>query len=403
MMRHVNMVAAAFGLTALTYGLTRFAYGLLLPSIRAELDFSATAAGWIGGLAFAFYCLGVVLAFALVHRFGERGITIFAGTSATGAMAIVAVSWSAWNLGFAMALGGLSTGLTSPPLASAVARTFSHPDQANANGLINSGTAIGIVISGAAALAFSGSWRALYASFAALGLLITFWLSWTMPPRNDKNVAAKLHWGDVQAPGAVNLMASSFIVGIASTAVWTFGANIMRDEVGFSREQIALGWIVLGVVGVAGSSTGALVQYLGLHTVHRLAIAMMSLAIVILAPASVYSPFAFIALGLFGLGYIIATGTLLLWGISTYNRHPALGLSVPFLVVAIGQTVGAPIFGNVWDVSGSISALAVFATVMAIGARFTAAKKAPSQKCRPSDRLRGAVRDQSHQEGCINE
>jgi predicted MFS family arabinose efflux permease len=374
------MVAAAFALTALTYGLARFAYGLLLPSIRADLDLSAIAAGWIGGVAFASYCLGVVLAFTFVDHFGERCITVLAGSCATGAMTIIAVSWSGGSLGFAMALGGLSTGLTSPPLASAVARTLSHPDQPKANGLINSGTAIGIVISGAAALAFYGSWRALYVAFAGFGLIITFWLSWTIPPRNSKTVAEKLHWGDAQVPGALKLMASSFIVGFASTAVWTFGANIMQDEVDFSRSQIALSWIVLGVVGIGGSLTGPLVQHLGLPAVHRLSVAMMGSAIAIFAAAIGNSPLVYIALGLFGFGYIVATGALLIWGVSIYSRYPALGLSVPFLTVAIGQTVGAPIFGLLWDVGGSVSALAIFAMVMAVGASFTAAKKAPSRQ-----------------------
>lgn len=383
MMRHANMVGAAFALTALTYGLTRFAYGLLLPSIRAELSLSATAAGWIGGLAFASYCVGVVLAFTLVDRFGERWITVLAGTAATGAMAIIVVSWSGWDLGFAMTLGGLSTGLTSPPLASAVARTLSHPDQVKANGFINSGTAVGIVISGAAALVFSDSWRGLYVAFAGVGVMTTLWLWRTMPPRDTKVVVEKLHWNDVQTSGAVNLLSSSFMVGFASTAVWTFGADIMRDEVGFSGNQIALSWIALGVIGIAGSSTGALVQYLGLPAVHRLAIAMMSLAVVLLAAASAYSPLAFIALGMFGLGYIIATGVLLLWGISIYNRRPALGLSMPFLFVAVGQTAGAPVFGMVLDASGSITALGAFSIVMASGARFTAAKKTPFRECRP--------------------
>ena len=44
----INLVAAAFTLTALTYGLGRFAYGLLLPHIREDLSLSATGAGWIG-------------------------------------------------------------------------------------------------------------------------------------------------------------------------------------------------------------------------------------------------------------------------------------------------------------------------------------------------------------------
>ncbi len=325
MMRRANMVAAAFSLTALTYGLARFAYGLLLPSIRADLDLSAIAAGWIGGLAFASYWLGVVLAFTFVDHYGERCITVLAGSCATGAMTTIAVSWSGGSLGFAMALGGLSTGLTSPPLASAVARTLSHPDQPKANGLINSGTAIGIVISGAAALAFYGSWRALYVAFAGFGLIITFWLSCAIPPRNSKNIEKKLPWGDANVRGARNLMAGSFVVGFASTTVWTFGADVMQREMDFSRSQIALSWIVLGVVGIGGSSTGSLVQHLGLPAVHRLSVAMMGLAIAILAAAIGYSPLAFIALGLFGFGYIVATGALLIWGVWIYSRHPALG------------------------------------------------------------------------------
>jgi predicted MFS family arabinose efflux permease len=103
---------------------------------------------------------------------------------------------------------------------------------------------------------------------------------------------------------------------------------------------------------------------------------------VFLAAAIAYSPLAFIAFGMFGLGYIIATGVLLLWGISIYNRRPALGLSIPFLVVAVGQTAGAPVFGMALDASDSITALGAFSIVMAIGASF-AAREAPFSR-RPS-------------------
>jgi predicted MFS family arabinose efflux permease len=368
------MVSAAFSLTALTYGLARFAYGLLLPSIRAELNLSATAAGWIGGIAFASYCLGVVLAFALVDRLGERRISMSAGLFAAGAMVTAAASSSGWHIGFAMAVGGLSTGLTSPPLASAVARTLQQTAQARANGIINAGTAVGIVISGAAAIAFAGNWRKLYVGFACLGLLITFWLWWAMPPQpqHKRRDAETFSWRDIRASGAISLTASAFLVGFASTAVWTFGANIMADQFGFSGHQIAIAWIVLGVVGIAGSITGLLSQRFGLGIVHRVSIGMMSLAILALAAAALHTSLAFIALALFGVAYIITTGTLLLWGIVIYSSRPATGLGVPFLVVAVGQTAGAPFFGMVWEVYGVVSALMIFAAIMASAASFTA-------------------------------
>lgn len=375
MTRTISIVAAAFSLTAVSYGLTRFSYGLLLPSIRADLNLNATAAGWIGGVAFALYCIGVILAFALVDRFGERRISMSAGLFAVGAMATAAASSSGWHIGLAMAIGGLSTGLTSPPLAAAVARVLHQSAQVRANGIINAGTAVGIVISGAAAIAFAENWRELYVGFASLGVLTTFWLWWAMPPQENEKATVTFSWRDIRATGAIGLTASAFLAGFASTAVWTFGANIMTDEFGFSSYQVALGWIILGSVGIGGSMTGLLSQHFGLRVVHRLSIGMMSLAILMFAAAKFHASLVFIALGLFGVAYIITTGALLLWGIVIYSRHPALGLGVPFLVVAVGQTAGAPFFGMMWENYGVVSALMVFAAIMASGARFSVTKR----------------------------
>ncbi|WJH38377.1 MFS transporter (plasmid) [Aliirhizobium terrae] len=210
------MVAAAFSLTALTYGLARFAYGLLLPSIRADLNLSATASGWIGSVAFASYCLGVILAFTLVERLGERRICVFAGLSAAGAMTIAAVSSSGWHIGFAMAIGGLSTGLTSPPLASAVERAMQQSAQARANGVINAGTAVGIVISGAAAIAFAGNWRELYAGFACLGLLTAFWLWWAMPLTTVEDTLCFLVGVTFAQPARSASSRARFLLGLAA-------------------------------------------------------------------------------------------------------------------------------------------------------------------------------------------
>lgn len=59
------------------------------------------------------------------------------------------------------------------------------------------------------------------------------------------------------------------------------------------------------------------------------------------------------------------------------SLEEAENAGIPFLFVAVGQTAGAPVFGMVLDASGSITALGAFSIVMAIGASFTAAKKAP--------------------------
>ena len=113
--RSLNLVAAAFALTALSYGLARFAYGLLLPQIRQDLTLSVTAAGWIGGSAFAAYCVGIVATFVCNGKISPRGLTVMAGAAATLGMGLVVMAWSGLALGCGVALAGLSTGLTSPP------------------------------------------------------------------------------------------------------------------------------------------------------------------------------------------------------------------------------------------------------------------------------------------------
>ena len=94
----------------------------------------------------------------------------------------------------------------------------------------------------------------------------------------------------------------------------------------------------------------------------------LALAIGLLAFADDRPAFAFVAMGLFGLAYIASTGALLLWGIALLSDRPALGLGYPFLVVALGQTAGAPLFGIVYDQAGSGTALGGAALAMAASA-----------------------------------
>ena len=58
-------------------------------------------------------------------------------------------------------------------------------------------------------------------------------------------------------------------------------------------------------------------------------------------------------MGLFCVAYIVSSGAFLLWGIALFSDRPDFGLGLPFLMVALGQTAGAPVFGTVWDAAGA--------------------------------------------------
>lgn len=366
--RRLNLVAAGFALTALSYGLARFAYGLLLPDIREDLAIGATAAGWIGGGAFAAYCLGLVLALTAGRHFGERAAATAAGFLATAGLSLAAMAGSAWSLGFAMALAGLGTGLTSPPLAGAVARSLDADARPKANGLVNAGTAAGIVLSGLAVTMIGSGWRDLYVGFAVIGGAVTLWIRFALPAaaeRRETTRPASAGTGRLKVAG---LCAGAFLMGAGSTAIWTFGAEIMRADAGYADGGVALAWIVLGLAGILGAATGMLTGRFGIAAVHRVSVALMAAALAGLAASATLPALPFAVMALFGFAYIVSSGAFLLWGIVLFPARPDLGLGLPFLVLALGQTAGAPLFGYLLDRAGSVTALLCFAAIMAAAA-----------------------------------
>jgi predicted MFS family arabinose efflux permease len=385
MNRGHNLLAAAFALTALSYGLARFAYGLFLPQIRSDLGLGVSAAGWIGGSAFAAYCLGIVMTFVSNGKFGPRPVAVAAGLAASIGMGLIVGAGSGWVLGCGVALAGLSTGLTSPPLASAVAARFADRDRPRANGFINAGTAAGIVFSGVSAVLAYGAWRELYAVFALIGLSVTVWLWFAVPAHGTADVAPRFSMGLLQRPGLLALCGSAFLMGLASAAIWTFGADLLRNESGFSDINIAWAWIALGAAGLSGCTTGMLTNRYGIGRIHGLALSGMAIGTLGLATAALSPVFGFTAMCIFGAAYIVSSGVYLIQGIDLFPDRPDLGLGIPFLVLALGQTAGTPLFGVMLEAANVEAALFVFAAAacLAICIRPAAGKKALIQPDSP--------------------
>lgn len=357
----INFLAAAFALTALSYGLARFAYGLLLPQIREDLSVSVTAAGWIGGSAFVAYCLGIIFALMCSGKLNPRTLALLAGFAATTGMLLVALAASGWMLGAGIALAGLGTGLTSPPLASAVSHQFSRDNKPKANAIINAGTAVGIVFSGMTAWMAADSWRGIYAGFALTGSAVLLWLWFTFPRNVDALRPGNFYWAILKRPGFFTLCVSAFLMGFSSTAIWTFGADILRAKAGFSDAHIAWIWVTLGAFGIVGALTGILTERFGVRTIHALSLLGMALATAGLAMASFSAVYGYVAAGIYGAAYIVSSGVYLIQGTELLADRPDLGLGIPFLAVAAGQAAGNPLFGAVMESAGGVYALVVFA------------------------------------------
>ncbi|WP_413616302.1 MFS transporter [Halomonas cupida] len=339
--------ATGFGLIAVCYGFARFAFGLFLPQIDAELSLSPTLSGFISGGSFLGYCIAIILSAYLTERIGARAVAIGAALVAAIGMVGIATASSPVVLASAVMLAGSSTGLASPPMAAAVASVVKPDRQSETNTIINAGTSAGVVLSGPVALMMGGQWRIAFTGFAVAAFLMALAAAFSVPATR---VAPTKAGGVPPLTSALKrLIVASFLMGASSTAIWSFGAQLVKAQLGWSNTGAGLLWIAIGAAGIIGASAGTLVQRFGIDLIHWLFLGALSAGILLVGCSATTPTLALFGGVLFGASYITLTGIYLVWGVSALPDRPATGLMVSFLVIAIGQTTGGPIFGLIMD------------------------------------------------------
>jgi predicted MFS family arabinose efflux permease len=366
------LVAPGLATIAVTYGLARFAYGLFLPEMRESLDLSDSVLGLIGAVSYAGYCLAVLGALVLTSRSGPRLMAVAAGSVAVLGMAAVAGAPTGWVLALGVLVAGSSSGLASPPMGEAVAASLGEEEQDRANALINSGTSIGVALSGPAALLFAEQWRMAWAAFALVGGAVVAWNALAMPRKpveGDRPEGAAPT--DVPGPsvrylvgtGSLPLFAAAAGVGFASAAYWTFSRDLVVRFGDLSGTGSTLFWTAIGVSGLAGGLAGDLVGRFGLSMAYRASVLSMAAAIGLLAAAPGVQPWAYSSAVLFGSSYIMLTGIILVWSVSVFRERPSAGIGAAFLLIALGQVFGALAAGTVAEAIGLVPTFWAFGGV----------------------------------------
>lgn len=371
----LRLGATGFGLIAICYGFARFAFALFLPQIDADLSLGDSLSGAIAGGSFLAFCIAIAFAAYLTEKVGARAVAIMAALVAAVAMVGIAVAPSALWLAGAVMLAGSSTGLASPPMAAAITAAVQPERRDITNTVVNSGTSAGVVISGPIAFALSGQWRLGFAIFAAMALAMAAVAAFSMsgvPVAKRKPDGLPRFTGDLAL-----LVVASFLAGASSTALWSFGAKLAALRLGWDSSDIGLLWMAIGGGGIAGAWAGSAVGRFGINRIHWASLGAMVVGILAVG-ASFATPASTLAGGaLFGAAYITLTGVYLIWGIRALPDRPATGVSIAFLALAIGQTVGASLFGLMMDGLGANHAVAAFAAV----ALLAGAAKAQRSAC----------------------
>jgi predicted MFS family arabinose efflux permease len=373
-MSTARLVSPGLAMIAVTYGLARFAYGLFLPELREAFDLGASVLGLIGSGSYAGYCVAIVVSSIFAAKVGPRFMVVTTGTVAVAGMALVAAAPTTWVLAAGVLIAGSSSGLASPPMGDAVAKAIACDKQDRANTLINSGTSVGVALSGPAALVAADQWRVAWAAFAAIGLAVLAWNAAIMPGRasevssltdDDREVAVvprlSLRW--LVGPRSLPLFAAAVGMGLASAAYWTFSRELVVQAGALGQPGSTAFWVVVGVSGLAGGAAGDLVARLGLTWALRSSLLAMAVSIGLLAvapdePGAVYGSAA-----LFGSTYIMLTGIVLVWAVAVFRERPSVGLGAAFLLIAFGQVLGSLLAGTLGDATSLETTFGLFAGV----------------------------------------
>ncbi|WP_017539871.1 MFS transporter [Nocardiopsis halophila] len=384
--RPVRLAAAGTALIAVTYGIARFAYGLFVPAFRDEFGLGASAAGLIASGGYAAYCAAIAVSMLASGSLPPRRVAVGAGALATAGTALVATAPGPAALATGVLVGGASTGAASPPLAEAIAHRVAPHLRNRMQNIVNAGTGLGVAVSGPVALAAGAHWRPAWLAFSALALAVTLWNARTLPPGRTRDPAGPetartpLLPSPLGRPGSARMLTAAAAMGIAGSAVWTFGRELALTHGGLGPTASVAMWICLGATGVLGAFTGDLTDRLG--PAGAWAAAMLAAAAVTAVPAlapgalpGALGPAAlFTATALFGAVYTALTGLLLMWGIRLYPDAPSFGVGAAFLMIAAGQTAGSPLVGLVADRASLPEAFLLAAAVAATGAGITPAR-----------------------------
>jgi len=392
------MVGAGAALIGSCYGLARFAYGLFTLEFAREFTINPTVSGVIGAGSYAGYCVAIVASLMLTPRWGPRRVAVLAGVVATVGMSVVAVAPSAPVLAAGILIAGSSTGIASPPMAAAVGAWVRESSRDRAQTLVNAGTGLGVLISGPAALVLLDQWRWAWAAFAVLAAGVTFWVHITLPagtgnhsrpdpvaspngPPVGRDRGGRSLTPRWFLPGTTRLAIASFLMGLSSIAVWTFGRDLITSHGDATTVVSALTWTTLGASGVLGAIGGDLVQRLGLPTSWTVLMLTLAAGTALFAIAPSTTPVVLAGAALFGASYIALTGLVLLWSTHLYPDRTSFGVGLAFFTIAAGQAIGALLVGRLTESIDTTTVFYTWALLATLGAALRPpARHAPSTR-----------------------
>jgi predicted MFS family arabinose efflux permease len=379
-----RLVLLAVGLAlgaAVSLGVTRFAYGLLLPPMRADLQWSYTLAGAMNTANALGYLLGALATPWLLRRLGPLRVMVGGAALASLFMGLTGFFTEAVPLLAQRVLAGVASALlfiAGGLLAARLGALMPARSGFLLGIYYGGGTGLGIVVSAlmvpplleAASQRPQGwawAWWALalvcLAATAALARVGRQLASLQAPATQGDGADTRFDWRDF-VPG----LAGYTMFGVGYIGYITFVIALLREQ-GVSPVRITLFYALLGLAVMASSRiwAGLLDRYKGGQPLALLN-GLLGVAAVMPAVFSAW-PLVLVSGLLFGGVFlsVVASTTALV----RHNLPPsqwAAGISAFTIVFAVGQIVGPTLVGWIGDGPGGLArGLVVSACALWVG------------------------------------
>lgn len=360
---------------ALSLGITRFSYGLLLPPMRADLNWSYTLAGTMNTVNAFGYLLGALVTPRLLQLFGAARVLLAGALLASLFMGLSGFFDASGPLLIQRFLAGVASALVFVAGGLLAARLGAlQPARAGfLIGLYYGGTGFGIVWSALLVpvvleAAGSGlhSWAWAWWALALLCFAATAVLWW--PARVLSRLAPMAPMKSVKSPDfkwrpLSFALAGYAMFGAGYIGYMTFVIALLRDQ-GASSAAVTVFYSLLGLAVLLSSRiwAGLLDRCKGGQV---LALLNALLGVATLLPALTSAWLVILASGLlFGAVFlsVVASTTALV----RHNLPPSAwgsGISAFTIVFAAGQIVGPTVVGWIADGPGGLARGLVFSTL----------------------------------------
>lgn len=372
---------------AISLGLSRFSYALLLPPMRADLDWSYLLAGTMNTGNALGYFIGALVTPSLMRRCGAQSALVGGAVLAGVFMMLSGLVINADLLILQRVLAGIASAFIFIAGGVLAARLSSlHPERAGLLiGIYYGGTGFGIVLSAllvplalAAAHAHGAAhaWQWAWVALGAACLLATLAMA---PPASHID-------GAPSAPGTQGHfrplpfafgLAGYLMFGVGYIGYMTFVIALLKEQ-GMAAATITWFYSALGLAVMASSRIWArmLDRYQGGQSMAVLN-GLLGLATVL--PALTAAPPLVFASGmLFGAIFlsVVASTTALV----RHNLPPhawSAGISAFTTVFAFGQIIGPTVIGWIADGPGGLQRGLIFsALALFIGAALASRQRA---------------------------